>query len=290
LTRSPVKEHLSLHIKPEQVTDWLAKSRADHPNQALEYEGLFLDEFVLPKISAYLRANGLTETEACKAFLAESTKARLDKIACDTPASQNKHLFGKEFGTVASTIQSWWPVEKPKKKPKPAVSQSCPDFALRTPCPGIVFEAKLFRAGGSEAAKRALVTGIYQCFFYRALPKIVTSMENRAWDYVYACLLIYDASKQASVVATAWKNALDVVRESCWQTANIYVMILPNAAPSQGCCLQERKRTPHHAADKTGRFPYEPSAHLYIKIDASILFPMRYSGPKATVSVTVWTS
>jgi len=181
------------------------------------------------EIHAYLTEILGNRSDARHALLAESKKAKQSNIASQTPASEKKHLFGKQFGSsVQDIVDSWWPHDKAKKKmkkrSKAAVAQSCPDFAFRAPF-HIVFEAKLFKAGGVQAAKHALVNGIYQCFFYRALPKVI-SKEHRAWDYDYACLLIYDASGQ-NTVATAWRNALDIVKKSCWDTANIYVMILP---------------------------------------------------------------
>ncbi len=71
--------------------------------------------------------------------------------------------------------------------------QSCPDFALREPCPHkVVFEAKYFSKGSREFAERELVTNLYQAFFYRGLPKAGPKGARAGWDYDFACLLAYD--------------------------------------------------------------------------------------------------
>jgi hypothetical protein len=76
-----------------------------------------------------------------------------------------------------------------------------------------------------RAAETALVEGIYQSFFYRGLPTLPSTPKHAAWDYLFACLLAYDASPDASLI-TAWRNLPAVVKEGCWEGANIYVMVL----------------------------------------------------------------
>lgn len=169
----------------------------------------------------------LSPQDARISMLSESYKSH-PTMASASPASLLKHPFTKTLGTSAAAIsQRWWD----KTGQKSCISQSCPDLALRRPHK-IVFEAKYFRDGGVEAARTALVTGIYQSFYYLALPYSVAMDERHAaWDYDFACFMIYDGSENASVVS-AWSDVggdVDVrkdVKDGCWAGANIYVMVL----------------------------------------------------------------
>jgi hypothetical protein len=89
----------------------------------------------------------------------------------------------------------------------------------------VVFEAKYFSQGGVDRAASELVRGIYQAFFYRALPAIIEppSSKRPNWDYEYACFFICDTTGS---VHTAWKGFKEDLRKGCWDGANIYVMIL----------------------------------------------------------------
>jgi hypothetical protein len=69
------------------------------------------------------------------------------------------------------------------------------------------------------------VAGIYEAFFYRALPELQDGGRYAPWKYDYACLLAYDASPGATLKA-AWKSLGPQVRESFWASGNIKVMIL----------------------------------------------------------------
>lgn len=110
------------------------------------------------------------------------------------------------------------------------VSQSCPDLALRSPCPHkIVFEGKYFREGGLKAARSSLVRDIYQCFFYLGLPRVAADSKHAAWDYDYASLLAFDASPEGALLA-AWQKISEHVRDSLWEGANIFVMVLGRTA------------------------------------------------------------
>jgi hypothetical protein len=77
-----------------------------------------------------------------------------------------------------------------------------------------------------DAARRELVSGIYQCFYYRAHPDATESKTHPAWQYKYACLFAYDASENQSLVK-AWETLHTKVKEACWGTANIFVIVLP---------------------------------------------------------------
>jgi hypothetical protein len=212
-----LEQHIQRTISPSQVREFIRTSKG--PN----YEFDFVNAFLLPSISSYL-GQSLSPADAVTAFLTESVDAREKQgLASGTPASAHRHLFTKVMGVSAkSLVKLWWGTGE--KKP---LSQSCPDWAFRRPCPHtIVFECKLFRKGGMEAAKLELVKSIYQCFYYRGQPKVPASDSHAEWDYDYACLVAYDASESGSLVK-AWKSIDAKVEKECWNASNIFVMVLP---------------------------------------------------------------
>lgn len=181
----------------------------------VQRETYFSNTFVVPAIHSYLCKFACTQapSDACRAFLAEGY-VNFKEIASGSPMSAFKHPFKKQFNAVSNIAKSWW--SSSKESP---LCNACPDFALSSPCPyKVVGETKYFWKGGIEAAKTELVRGIYQCFYYRGLP----------WDYEYACLLAYDASDNGSLTE-AWRTVDPRVKAACWNSANIFVMVLPSA-------------------------------------------------------------
>jgi hypothetical protein len=89
----------------------------------------------------------------------------------------------------------------------------------------VVFEVKYFRQNQSGSAETELVKGIYEAFFYRALPLILETPKRAPWDYDYACLLAYDATEEGNLLK-AWNSLNKIVRKGFWDGANIYIMIL----------------------------------------------------------------
>ena len=193
------------------------KARSEKPNlRDLQRETYFSNSLVVPAVHAYLCKCSFAsvQCDGCKALLAEGY-VNFREIASGSPMSAFKQPFTKQFNTVGSIVKSWW--GSPKEAP---ASNACPDFALRHPCPyTVVGETKYFRKGGAEAAKTELVRGIYQCCYYRWLPKASSS-----WDYDYSCLLAYDASRNG-VLAKAWETVNSKVKDACWNGANV----LPSA-------------------------------------------------------------
>jgi hypothetical protein len=225
-----LKEHLNKKIPPQAVMQWIQEKKGSAPKgKDVQYEGLFIDKFVLPAIPEYLsEALGRSDEGILEAFLAESELAREQKLTSDSPRSANKYLFTKVLAANSKgLVKSWW--GDSKKEP---ISQSCPDWAFRAPCPHpVIFEGKLFRKGGIDAARSALVSGIYQCFYYRAHPDAPATKTHPAWQYKYACLVAYDASEKRSLVQ-AWETLNNKVKEACWGTANIFVIVLPGSRKS----------------------------------------------------------
>jgi len=221
-----LKDHLSSKISPTGVQQWIQKKKDSNPiGKDVQYELLFTDTFVLPAIPEYLeKALALSASDRCTAFLAESGLAKTRGWTSNSPRSANKYLFTKVFGADSkSVVKLWW-----GDSGKGLTSQSCPDWAFRSPCPHtVVFEGKFFRKGGVDAARRELVSGIYQCFYYLAHPKFPKTETHPAWDYKYACLFAYDASGERSLVK-AWEALNKEVREACQGGAsNIFVIVLP---------------------------------------------------------------
>jgi hypothetical protein len=222
-----LEQHLSQRLPaPKTVREWARQKKlAAPPGKDVSYENLFVEEFVLPAIPQYLsQAAQLTSDQIFAAFLTEADSLKREGISSGSPASSKKHLFKKVFGvTPRSVVTLWW--DKSEKFP---MAQSCPDWAFRAPCPHrTVFEAKLFRQGGIDAAKTELVKATYQCMFYRGQPTIPEVGKHTAWDYQYACLMAYDASENQTLVE-AWKTIRPEVRDGCWDSSNIFVMVLPS--------------------------------------------------------------
>jgi hypothetical protein len=216
-----LKQHLNRVIQPEDVNWWiLGKKASAQKGKAVQYEGLFVTECVLWAVYSYLTKTLRSPDGACKSFLAESVEAKKRGWTSDSPRSANKFPFTKEFGVDSKDVaQAWW-------GDSDATSPSCPDWALRAPCPHrVVFEAKLYRDGGPDP-RTELVNSVYQCFYYRAHPETEETKTHPAWRYDYACLFAYDVSEKHALVH-AWNDLRKEVKDACWDSANIFVIVLP---------------------------------------------------------------
>ncbi|MGD0310296.1 MAG: hypothetical protein ABSC02_13540 [Acidobacteriota bacterium] len=218
-----LKTHLDNKLPLQTVKDWIDKGG----KSANEF--FFLEKFVLPEIPEYLRqclvppVTHNDDAHIRDAFLAESKKLRKDCSASASPASAKKYLFTKVGFDQKEIVNLWW--DKGHKKRQ--TTQSCPDWAFRTPCLyKVVFEGKLFRKGDKQRARAELVNGIYQCFYYLAHPHTAEDRVHPPWDYDYACLFVYDASENKSLVK-AWIELNKDVKKACWDSSNIFVMVLP---------------------------------------------------------------
>lgn len=211
--------HQEMHTAVGELIK-LGQSRAEF-RYLCSPEHAFTRGIALPKIHEELTGTfNLSLDQAREALLTEGWINHMG-ISSNTPARTVRHPFDKALISDASLVYQKWAKES-KRLP---LTQSCPDFALRPPCPHkIVFEAKYFTRGSQQLAERELVTDLYQTFFYRALPPTY-AVPERPWDYDYACLFAYDASPYGAFKA-AWE-ALDTdVREGFWKGANVYVMVL----------------------------------------------------------------
>jgi hypothetical protein len=212
--------------QPEEVQKSLADITAASKTDDLKKhtrirESAFINTYVIGKLSEFIQANNsMSSIDARQALLVEGFQNTALKPFCSgTPARTLGHPFTKLLGATTEEIAENWTA-------KDSIAKPCPDFALRPPFPfKIVFEGKCFDGGSPKTARRDLVSNIYQAFFYRALPYVEARNGGPAWDYDYACLLAYDASKDGTLRA-AWNQLAPKVRDGFWTGANVYVMIL----------------------------------------------------------------
>jgi hypothetical protein len=184
-------------------------------------ETAFLNTYVIPQLFIELQSRyDLTDEETRIALLSENFR-HMPKLCSASPARKIRHPFDKTFSPNPSQVMAHWRSGKSN-----SLRQSCPDFALRSPCPfSVVFEGKYFEDGSIEKAESELVKSIYQAFFYRALPKVEGTQVRPPWDYEFSCLLACDASPEGTLKRT-WDSLDPVVQAGFWEGANVYVMIL----------------------------------------------------------------
>jgi hypothetical protein len=210
------------------VRDSKALPKGDPGRRSAFPEGAFLNDYILPRMNQYLREHlDLAADDARRALLSESFRAQ-PTLSSGSPVRSIKHPFRKVIGVSPRQVMRMWRGETSV----PALAMnSCPDLALRAPAPhNIVFEAKYFTMNGITSAETGLVRDIYQAFFYLGLPGLPETKRSAGWNYDFACVLAYDASRDA-VLVEAWRSLPAEVREACWDGANVYVMILRGAEP-----------------------------------------------------------
>lgn len=205
------------------VRETVAVAKTDDKQAHLRFpEAAFLNGKALPILFDVLIQRGLSKEQARKALLNESHGA-MPEISQQSPVRWEGHPFTKALGGSPSEIYRGW--TNPEKSHP--LAQSCPDFSLRDPFPhSILFEGKYFPGGSLKVAQKQLVTGIYEAFFYRGLPGLAATEKHSAgWGYDYACLMAYDASTLGTL-RSAWIALAQQTRQSFWEGANLYVMIL----------------------------------------------------------------
>lgn len=205
-----------------QVSDLVERGRNEASYRHLcSAEHAFTRGIALPRVYDELTGTfGLSAEDARIALLSEAW-ANFKHISSGTPARTVRHPFEKAMVSDAWSIYQKWM----KKTSRLPLTQSCPDFALRSPAPhNVVFEAKYFTGGTPKKSASDLVANLYQAFFYRALPPTGRNQE-RSWDYDYACLFAYDASTDGGF-NDAWEALDQDVKDGFWYGANVYVMVL----------------------------------------------------------------
>ena len=206
-----------------QIRRTVAEAKKDDNKTHLRLpEAAFLNLFAVPTLFDTIQATArLTQEQARQALLNEYHPS-MPQYSEKGPFRAIMHPFKKMMAAPASDVYSSWTAPEDHW----GLSKCGPDFALRSPFPyRILFEGKYFSKGSKECAGRELVKDIYQACFYRGLPPVPAKNGNAEWNYDYACLLAYDASPHGTLLA-AWNDLGAPVRQSFWDSANVYVMIL----------------------------------------------------------------
>lgn len=212
---------------PTAMESWIrstvAAAKTDDKQKHLRLpEAAFLNGQALPVVFDVLETQGGLSREQAQRALLNEYHGTMPDISRQSPIRWERHPFRKILGASPSDI--YWGWTNPENGR--ALTQSCPDFSLRDPFPhSILFEGKYFARGSLEFAQRELVTNIYQAFFYRGLPRLAATKRHSEWNYDYACLMAYDASR-AGTLTSAWTALHPQTRRSFWEGANVYVMIL----------------------------------------------------------------
>ena len=160
---------------------------------------------------------GLDESKAKAALLAESYTSLKD-IAGGPAARPVAFPLEKKMGVPAGEIYDRW-AGRSGGQP---FTQPYPDLAIRHESYQIVFEGKYFRSGSLKYAERQLVAAIHESLFYLGVPEI--KARDREWGYKYACLVAFDASRDATLL-TAWNN-LKGTKAKFWDGANLHVVLI----------------------------------------------------------------
>lgn len=199
--------------------DYVAEAVRKHAkdtNNTTSPEAAFIEAFVL---------NNLHACVSSELILAESEWAKRKPIgiACGTPVRNSGHPFNKVPGASPLRLYERW-VGRDQRGRKSEFAPVCPDVALRAPY-RIVFECKYFTQYAQTPAVSQLVEGLYQAFFYRALPTLAPQPGLKwGWDYEYSCFLAYDGTSNGRLVK-AWSD-LAKIHQRSWDESNIFVMIL----------------------------------------------------------------
>jgi hypothetical protein len=232
---SRLESYLNSHMPPpermrQSIRDVVRVAKGSHEVHKRFPEGAFLNEYVAPKLHDFLVEDlRLSNADARHALLSESFR-NIKGISIASPARSVRHPFQKVVGARPKEILAMW---RRQTKHNPT-TQSCPDLALRAPCPyHVVIEGKYFSSGSAATAERDLVTDIYQAFFYLGLARLPETSRHPAWHYDCSCLLAYDATDDG-LLLNAFRSLDPDVREACWDGANIYVMILRGSVDARG--------------------------------------------------------
>ena len=197
----------------------------------IPWENTLVGQLLVPVLHDTIgRTLRIDHEQARSLVFSENRASRKTHAAPFSPSRSLSHPFGKGIGADVATIATSW---RTTDKKKVGLAPACPDFALGQPY-GVVFEAKYYRPqnGNVEAARRALVEGIYQAFFYRALPLAPAKKSGAPpWHYQYAAFVAVDTSPGHALLQ-AWQELRNDVKTSFWDSANIFVLI---RAPGSSC-------------------------------------------------------
>ncbi|MGA3307172.1 MAG: hypothetical protein ABSD08_00975 [Xanthobacteraceae bacterium] len=205
------------------VDELVADARVNKIKHLNQPEYAFLNHFAVPIIFDYMRSIEPADELRRKALLSEFYR-NMPAYHLNSPRRYPRHPFGKLPRDPLRILQRWRGEERSTNgSVRCPLHQACPDIAIGEPFPHrVVFEVKYFTGNDGE---RQLVNGVYEAFYYLAMPNVPASKTHPAWQYKYGCYLAFDASEEGSLHA-AWHNLNSTTREGFWNGGNLFVMIV----------------------------------------------------------------
>jgi hypothetical protein len=192
----------------------------------IPWENTLVGRLLVPVLHSTVARDLREDPKAVQHIIhSENVASRTKHASPFSPARTLGHPFGKTVGASIDGVAKAW---RTTDKKNTGLASACPDFALGHPY-NVVFEAKYYRptTGTLDVARRALVSGIYQAFFYRSLPFApARKKDGPAWDYDYAGFVAVDISPGRALHA-AWEELRANVKASFWNSANIFVIVVP---------------------------------------------------------------
>lgn len=209
----------------------LNEPKTDNNKHLRPAEPAFLNRYAVPAIFAHMQSvRGITDKEAREALLSEWYRC-MQEYHRRSPCRLLNHPFEKSRLEPREILKRWRGNATDKNgRPRKPLHQPCPDLAFGEPFPyRVVFEVKYFQDG--EDPETQLVNGIYETFYYLAMPGIPASKTHPAWNYDFGCFLAFDASVEGSLY-DVWNSIKEDVRREFWEGGNLFVMIVrtPEAA------------------------------------------------------------
>ena len=209
----------------EAIQKMIAEPKNENNKHLRPREAAFLNGFAVPKIFEHMQTlPGIGEKEAKQALLSEYYGS-MRKYHQQSPRRRLDHPFEKSRRVPAEILNRWFGKEPNNtggfRKP---FHQPCPDLAWGNPFPHkVVFETKYFWDG--KGPETQLVDGIYETFYYLAMPRLSAAPSHPAWDYDFGCFLAFDASPERSL-ERAWEGIEEEVKSQFWSRGNLFVMII----------------------------------------------------------------
>jgi hypothetical protein len=213
------------------IDEIVAKAREDEIKHLNQPEYAFVNRFAAPAVYEHMGTIEASDERKRKALLSEFFR-HMPEYHCDSPRRQLRHPFEKVPRDAPDVLKRWRGEECDKKGiARSPLHQPCPDLAIGEPFPHrIVFEVKYFVHGNAE---RQLVDGIYEAFYYLAMPRLPASKSHPAWHYDFGCFLAFDASPNGDL-HQAWLSLSEAARNGFWTGGNLFIMIVRPQESNKG--------------------------------------------------------
>jgi hypothetical protein len=207
-----------------RIEEMVQNAKKDGSKILHEPEYAFLNGFVVPAIFAHMQTVANMSAEIARQALLSEWYRGMPQFHQTSPRRQFSHPFGKSQRDAAKILQRWRGEELDSSgRPRKPLHQACPDLAFGEPFPHrVVFEVKYFAKGDAGAN---LVNGIYETFYYLAMPRIPASKTHPAWHYDFGCFVAFDAS-MTGALHDAWSQLNAQTQNGFWDGGNLFVMVL----------------------------------------------------------------